>query len=128
MDHGLQTKNSLRTEKIERFELMYKLLKDKNPVPVFIDWRKNISKYSGWNLIYSDQCPWHDKSVYELSKIADQERIKLKVTKIEKPNMAQNAPSGFGTFSLINNGKLLGDHYLSGTRFRNILKEELADK
>jgi hypothetical protein len=36
----------------------------------------------------------------------------------------QLAPSGFGTFSLLKDGKLLEDHYISRTRFENILKKE----
>lgn len=51
--------------------------------------------------------------------------IDLKLKKIETVDEAKNAPSGFGTYSLIYNGKLIEDHYLSATRFRNILKKEL---
>jgi hypothetical protein len=111
-------------DKLERFELMYKKFNHHNPVPVFIDWKKQQPNYTGWNLIYSDQCPWHEKSVAELSRITKEKGIKLKITKIINPKQAQKSTSGFGTFSLIKDGKLLGDHYLSGTRFRNILKEE----
>ena len=50
--------------------------------------------------------------------------IDLKITKQEIPKEVQNAPSGFGVFSLIKDGKLLSDHYLSRTRFENILKKE----
>ena len=32
---------------------------------------------------------------------------------------------GYGVFSLLHDGKLLEDHYLSTTRLRNILKKEL---
>jgi hypothetical protein len=52
--------------------------------------------------------------------------IEMKVTKLLTPEEARNAPSGFGTFSLIKDGKLLEDHYLSRTRFENILKKELG--
>ena len=49
----------------------------------------------------------------------------LKVTKLETAQEAKNAPSGFGVFNLLHDGKLLEDHYLSATRFKNILKIKL---
>lgn len=51
--------------------------------------------------------------------------IDLNVKKIETVKEAKQAPSGFGVFSLLHNGKLLEDHYISATRFRNILKKEM---
>jgi GNAT superfamily N-acetyltransferase len=120
-------KNGLEVaDKLGRFELMVKKFDDKNPVPRFIDWTKNLAKYKGWNLIYSDQCPWHEKSVSDLKLTAKNHGIELIVTKLTTPEEAQQAPSGFGTFGLIYDGKLLEDHYLSKTRFENILKQQNA--
>ncbi|WP_282134916.1 hypothetical protein [Seonamhaeicola maritimus] len=51
--------------------------------------------------------------------------IDLKVSKINTVEEAKNAPSGFGVFNLLRDGRLLEDHYISGTRFRNILEKEL---
>ena len=131
MARGWQTRNCLkkmttllRTDSI-RFELMVKTLDNKNPRPKFIDWTKKQENYKGWNLIYSDQCPWHEKSIADLKQSASEMGIELKVQKLTTPKEAQKAPSGFGTFSLIKDGKLLGDHYLSRTRFENILRQEM---
>jgi L-amino acid N-acyltransferase YncA len=115
-------------DKLDRFELMVKKINDKNLQPKFIDWTKQQTKYNGWNLIYSDQCPWHEKSVTDLKRFALEKNITLKVRKLNAPKEAQTAPSGFGTFSLIKDGKLLGDHYLSRTRFENILRQEMKTK
>jgi hypothetical protein len=93
-------------------------------MPRLIDWTKNLAKYKGWNLVYSDQCPWHEKSVTDLQLTAKNHGIELQITKLTTPEEAQQAPSGFGTFGLIYNGKLLEDHYLSKTRFENILKQQ----
>ena len=49
----------------------------------------------------------------------------LLITEAEKE--AKNAPSGYGVFNLLHDGKLLEDHYLSATRFKNILKKELKN-
>ncbi len=111
-------------DQLDRFELMYKNLKDNISIPHFNDWTKQLAKYKGWNLIYSNQCPWHDKAVKDLTQSANENGIKLKVKKLTTPKEAQNTPSGFGTFSLIKNGRLLSDHYISKTRFESILRQE----
>ena len=115
-------------DRLDRFELMYKPLGDNGGKPVFVDWRKQLRKYSGWHLIYSDQCPWHEKAVEALCESSAEHGIKLKIKKINTPKQAQRAPSGFGTFSLVRDGRLLADHYISKTRFENILKKEFAQQ
>jgi GNAT superfamily N-acetyltransferase len=111
-------------DRLGRFELMIKAFNQGNSIPKLIDWKKQQKNYKGWNLVYSDQCPWHEKSITDLKQCAQENGIKLKVKKLTTPGQARNAPSGFGTFSLIKDGRLLGDHYLSRKRFENILKQE----
>jgi hypothetical protein len=48
----------------------------------------------------------------------------MQITELKTPADAQNAPSLYSVFNLINNGKLLADRYISLTRFNNILKKE----
>ncbi len=115
-------------DQLGRFELMFKKFSNNSKNPRFIDWTKKQANYKGWNLIYSDQCPWHEKSIADLKQSALDNGINLKVKKLNTPKEAQNAPSGFGTFSLLKNSKLIEDHYLSKTRFENILKKELRNK
>jgi len=110
-------------DQLGRFELMSKKFINDSQKPKFNDWTIQQEKYKGWNLIYSDQCPWHEKSIIDLKQSATDNGINLKVKKLTSPKEAQNAPSGFGTFSLIKDGILLEDHYLSRTRFENILKK-----
>lgn len=111
------------TDKLDRFELMVKSFYHDETKPAFVDWTKHQSNYAGWNLIYSDQCPWHEKSINDIQKSAIENGIVLQITKLKTPAEARCAPSGFGTFSLIKDGKLLADHYISKTRFENILKQ-----
>ena len=115
-------------DSLDRFELMVKSFDNGKTKPCFIDWTKQQSKYSGWNLVYSDQCPWHEKSISGIQQSAVDNGIELNVKKLKTPKEAQSAPSGFGTFSLINDGKLLVDHYISRTRFENILRQETKKK
>ncbi len=109
-----------------RFDLMYLQLVASENKPKFIDWTVEASKYKGLNLVYTDQCPWHVKSVTDLSNEAVSRGIKLKIKKIASYEEAQKSPTGFGTFGLIYDGKILADHYISKTRFKNILEKEIC--
>ncbi|TGV04352.1 GNAT family N-acetyltransferase [Flavivirga rizhaonensis] len=110
-----------------RFELLSKKWDKNVSNPKLIDWTKQQYKYKGWHLLYADQCPWHEKSVFNLLNTAMDYDVDIKVTKINTAQEAKNGPSGFGVFGLLHNGKLLEDHYISATRFRNILKKELQN-
>ena len=114
-----------KIEEKGRFELLSKKWDDSASDPILIDWTANQTKYKGWNLVYTDQCPWHEKSAFDLLNTALDFGVDLKVEKIETVEEAKNAPSGFGVYSLLHDGKLIEDHYLSATRFKNILKKEL---
>ena len=106
------------------FELMVKTLKD-GPMPKFKDWEKELSKYKGLNIIYTNQCPWVARSIKEISEIAKKEGLKFNVTELKTPKDAQNAPSLYASFNLIYDGKLLSDHYISAKRFQNIINKEI---
>jgi len=109
-----------------RFELLYKTFDPDTTPPQFFDWTNTLKQYQGWHLLYADQCPWHLKSVTALSEVAREYDVPLQVTRLNDPEEAQKGPGGYGTFALVRDGKLLADHYLSATRFKNILKKELA--
>ncbi|MBL7136476.1 MAG: GNAT family N-acetyltransferase, partial [Candidatus Marinimicrobia bacterium] len=107
------------------FELMIKTLKNLVPLPKFRDWEKQLSKYKGLNIIYANQCPWVARFVKELGETVKKEGLKLKVVELKSAKEIQNAPSIYGTFNLVYNGKLLADHYISNRRFLNIIEKEL---
>jgi ribosomal protein S18 acetylase RimI-like enzyme len=106
------------------FELMIKPLK-KGPLPKFKDWEKQLSKYKGLNIIYTNQCPWVGRSIKELEETAKEKGLKLKVTELKNAKQAQNAPSIYAVFNVIHDGKLLVDHYISNRRFLNIINKEI---
>lgn len=106
------------------FELMVKALK-KGPLPKFMDWEKQLSKYEGLNIVYSKQCPWVARSIEVLAETAKKNGLKLAVTELETAKQAQNAPSVYAVFNLVYDGKLLADHYISNTRFLNIIDKEI---
>ena len=123
---GLFLKNGFKSLASAKpsFELMVKFLK-KGPLPKFKDWKKQLSPYKGLNIVYSKQCPWVARFINELDKIVKEKDLELKVTELKTAKDAQNAPSIYATFNLIYNGKLLADHYISNTRFQNIINKEI---
>jgi hypothetical protein len=106
------------------FELMVKTLK-KGPFPKFKDTDSQLKKYSGFNIIYSKQCPWVARSINELSEIAEKNNLKPKIIELKTAKEAQNAPSIYGIFNIVYDGKLLADHYISSRRFQNIINKEI---
>ncbi|MCK0178408.1 N-acetyltransferase [Flavobacteriaceae bacterium S0862] len=112
-------------DKRGRFELLSRTWDKNADTPKLFDWTKQQKKYKGWHLVYADQCPWHDKSAFDLLNTAMDYGIDLKITKINTAKEAKNAPSGYGVFNLLHDGKLLEDHYISATRFKNILNRKV---
>ena len=122
---GLFLKNGFaQVDQDDRFELLTKQFRA-GPSPKFRDWRKQLSLYKGLNIIYSNQCPWVARSISELNDIANEKGLELKITELKTAREAQNAPSIYATFTLIYNGEIFADHYVSSTRFLNILKKDL---
>lgn len=123
-DKRIFEKNGYKQEdKLGRFELYVKKFNDEYPIPELINWDLQLKKYKGWNLIYANQCPWHKKSVEDLKETAKEFKIDLNVIELKEPKEARSSPSGFGVFGIIKDGKLIEDHYISKTRFINILKK-----
>ena len=98
-------------------QLLSKQLK-KGPLPRFKDYKSQLKKYKGLQILYSKQCPWVARFVKELKN------KKIKVTEIKTPKQAQASPSIYSVFNLIKDGKILADRYISNTRFSNIMKKE----
>lgn len=105
------------------FELLVKQFGDA-PLPKFNDWQSSLKTFQGLQIVYTKQCPWVARFVSELESYTKEKGLKLTITELKTPAEAQAAPSPYTTFNLINNGKLLADHYISMTRFNNILKKE----
>ncbi|WP_350285351.1 GNAT family N-acetyltransferase [uncultured Croceitalea sp.] len=120
-----QKRSFRQDDQRERFELMCRKWHSTVPYPSLVDWTAQQAKYKGWHLIYANQCPWHEKSVEGILNVAMDFDIHMNITELKSAKEAKNAPSGHGVFALMHNGKLIEDHYVSATRFRNILKKEL---
>ncbi|MDG6229376.1 MAG: GNAT family N-acetyltransferase [Candidatus Thermoplasmatota archaeon] len=109
------------------FHLMVLQIKE-GALPSFNEPEKQLKKYEGTHIVYSHQCPWVSRSIPELQGIIKAQGLDVTFTELKTAEEAQHAPSVYATFSLINNGRILADHYISAKRFENIIEKELSRK
>ena len=100
----------------------------KAQLPKFTDWQSELKKYKGLHIVYSKQCPWVARSIEELLATLQEKKLHVEVTELTTAEQAQKAPSIYGVFNLIYDGKLIADRYISTTRFLNIIKKEILSK
>lgn len=105
-------------------QLLVKKFK-KGPAPSFNDWQNELSKYRGLTFIYSRQCPWVARFVEEVKPILKEKKLTPTIIELKTPEQAQKAPSPYGVFNLIYDGKVYADRYISTTRFLNIVNKEM---
>lgn len=77
-------------------------------------------------MVYSRQCPWVARFMEEVKPVLSGYKLEPEIIEFTTAGEAQRAPSLYGVFSLINDGRLLADRNISVTRFRNILKKEFG--
>ncbi len=73
---------------------------------------------------YSAQCPYVAKVVPELTAEAESRGVRFKLLEIATSSGARSAPTPYGVTALSLGAKVLADHAISRTRFRNILRQE----
>jgi hypothetical protein len=88
-------------------------------------WNEKLARYGqGLTIVRSSQCPHIAKFAADIAQAAaDEYGIETTVVDLESCQDAQNAPTPYAVFSLIYNGRLLADHQISRTRFRNIMSK-----
>ena len=105
-------------------QLLVKQFK-KSSLPSFNDNTEMLKNHEGLSIVYSRQCPWVARCIEEIKPILAKEKLNPEIIEIKTAQEAQNAPSAYGVFNLIYNGKLLADRYTSTTRFSNIIRKEI---
>ena len=95
------------------------------PSPKFPrDFEKRLQNYKrGLTIIWSNQCPYVGKALGEIFETAKEKGIKFKSIELTTPKAAQSAPTPYAVFSIIHNGRVVADHMVSNTRFKNILRQ-----
>lgn len=102
------------------FELLVFKFDEKANNPKFIiNTAEDYSK--GLVIMRSPQCPYSVKNVDAIIKTADKMHLESTLVELEDAESAQNSPCAFGTFCIINDGKIISHHPISNTRFQNII-------
>lgn len=103
------------------FELLALKFNEKKINPTF---RKLTPEgYSeGLTIFRSAQCPYSVKNINAIMKTAERLKVKVKLIDMKDVHDVQNTPCAFGTFCIINEGKVISHHPISNTRFENIMK------
>lgn len=104
---------------VKRFDTAASLPKFKG------EWERKLERYGeGLTIVRSAQCPHIHKFASEIEQSAREEfGLDPQVVTIETYKDAQNAPTPYAVFAIIHDGRLLADHQISRTRFRNLMKK-----
>lgn len=106
------------------FELMALKFDPEAPDPEFRGgWDESLENYpGGLTIITSDQCPYTEKAVREISETATAEYgIAPNLVELKDSSDAMCSPCAFGTFCILYENRLIAEHPISNTRFKNIM-------
>jgi hypothetical protein len=86
---------------------------------------RRFNKYGkGLTVLRTDQCPYLDQSVLELREIANEKNLSFKEIELTTARQVRaTAPSAFGVYNIVYNGKLLSYHPLDRKQMRKRLDE-----
>lgn len=109
------------------FELMVLKFNENNQNPKFFNIEEQLQNYTkGLYIFRSPQCPYTEKNVNSIMESATKIfKLKPVLINLSSHSEAQKAPSPFGTFCIVYNGKVISDSPISNTRFENIMKSIL---
>jgi hypothetical protein len=81
----------------------------------------------GLTIVIAKQCPHAVKFAREIGETAEREfGLKPRRLVLRTCHDAQHAPTPYAVFSIILDGKVVADHQVSETRFRNIMRQRLG--
>ncbi len=104
------------------YDLLAYKISEKHPDPEFPKPTKS-SKYSkGLHIVFTEQCPYIMKALPEIESTCNSLNIPITIHPIKTASQAQKMPSVYGVFNIIYNGRLMADHPISNSRFKNIIK------
>ena len=107
---------------INDYELMALSFDDKN-VPKFSDSaRKMEIENQDFTIYYSNECPYVEYEVKELSHYAKEKEIKLNIIKIDSLKKVKNMPCIFNNWATFYKGKFVSNTILNANAFQKLLK------
>ena len=107
---------------INDYELMVLSFDDKE-IPKFSDTaRKMEISNDDFTIYYSNECPYVEYEVKELSNYAKDNNIKLNFIKIDSLEKAKNAPCVFNNWANFYKGKFISNTILNANAFERLIK------
>jgi len=109
------------------YQLLDRVMKPGPKARFPVDWDQRRVRYPEFHLLYTNQCPYIGKIVGDLAAVAKDHGIQLHLHEMNDAAEARSKMvSPYGMFNLIHEGRLLADHAISLTRFKNILTREMG--
>ncbi|MGD2110867.1 MAG: YoaP domain-containing protein [Phycisphaerae bacterium] len=104
------------------YELLVKKIRE-GPVPAFRGgWDQRARRCGKGVVIFrSDQCPCIAGFTSDILEVCNRLGVSVRVKELKTCKQAQNAPSPYGIFNIVYNGRLIADHPISATRFRSLI-------
>ena len=107
---------------IDNYELLA-LQFDNNALPKFSDSaRKMEIDNNEFTIYYSNECPYVEYEINELSDYAKKNNIKINFIKIDSLELAKNAPCIFNNWANFYKGKFISNTILNANAFEKLIK------
>ena len=97
------------------FELLVNKFNRAAPPSFPKDWSERLHRFGeGLTIVRTDQCPFIDEGAQAAMDAAGEFGLKTRVVELSScKEVRERAPSPYGVFSIVLNGRLLSYHYLS---------------
>ena len=109
---------------IKDYELLA-LQFDNNETPRFNNNARNMKINSqDFTIYYSNECPYVEYEIKELSNFAKEKNIPIEFIKIDSLEKAKNAPCIMNNWANFYKGEFLSNTILNANSFEKIIKQE----
>jgi hypothetical protein len=108
------------------FELLALKFDPRSKDPRFIlDKAQNPNEFGeGITVLRSPQCPYTEKNVNAILDLSKKLGMKTNLIELKSAKACQSSPCAFGSFCIVQNGKVISHHPISVTRFSNIINSK----
>ena len=109
-------------DSVGEYELLALSFDDKD-TPKFTDSARSMKiDTEDFTIYYSNECPYVEYEIKELSEYAESENIKLNFVKIDSLEKAKNAPCVFNNWANFYKGEFISNRILNANAFKKLIK------
>ena len=96
---------------------------DEAETPKFNDYARTMKiDNHDFTIYYSNECPYVEHEVKELSEYAKEKNIKINFIKIDSLEKTKNAPCIFNNWANFYNGEFISNTILNANSFEKLIK------